>query len=128
MSYYIRTHIPADRKIVTFPADLISSTFPAFLPEHHFYSCRTNKRYRVYQKKDSFPAILNDAVLHHYAKDTSGQEFYLLLSRNMFLFYKLNIQALPRFRDFTLEVCYYTHPGAFFPAGEDYVLLKAVPR
>ena len=67
MAYYIRTHVPAESRIITFPADLISSTLTAYLPEHRFYNCRTNKRYRFYTRKEGIPAAFSNALLHHYA-------------------------------------------------------------
>lgn len=128
MAYYIRTHVPAESRIITFPADLISSTLTAYLPEHRFYNCRTNKRYRFYTRKEGIPAAFSNALLHHYAPREGKKEYYLLFSRSMISFYRITPQKLSSFRDFRLEVCFYTDPPAFFPAGEDYLLLKVIPR
>ncbi|MBO5724304.1 MAG: hypothetical protein J6S58_05685 [Lentisphaeria bacterium] len=127
MAYYIKNNVPAESRIITFPADLISSTLTAYLPDHHFYSCRTNQRYRVYTRKEGIPATLNDALLHYYAK--SGEKvFYLLFCRSMIPFYRITPQKLASFRDFSLELLFYTDPPAFFPAGEDYLLFKVTAK
>ena len=124
---FMISDIAGESRIITFPADLISSTLTAYLPDHHFYSCRTNQRYRVYTRTEGIPATLNDALLHYYAK--SGEKvFYLLFCRSMIPFYRITPQKLASFRDFSLELLFYTDPPAFFPAGEDYFLFKVTAK
>ena len=48
--------------------------------------------------------------------------------------YKINryrllcLTTIASFRDFSLELLFYTDPPAFFPAGEDYLLFKVTAK
>ncbi|MBQ9337187.1 MAG: hypothetical protein IJS14_07830 [Lentisphaeria bacterium] len=127
MAAFIEQNVPSSAKIVTFPAELISSTLTAFLPDHRFYQCETNQRYTVFKGKGKIPAVLNDAVLHYYSE--GNQCFYLVLTARLIGFYRLTPEKLAHgFRHFQVEFLYRTEPEAFFPAGEDYYIFKVTPR
>ena len=127
MAAYIEQKVPQNARIITFPADIISSTLTAYLPDHQLIHPQTNQRYRVYKRKGQIPAMLNDAVLHYYAQG-SKQEFYLMFHVEMLRFYQITQQKLARgFRDFKVIPGYMTEPVSFFPAQEDYCLFKIIP-
>lgn len=127
MAAYIEQYIPKDAKIVTFPSDLCSATFPAFLPDHHFYDCGSNQRYRVYKRRGKYPRELNDALLRYYAAGMP-EPYYMLFYVPFFQHYRITPEMFYRgFRHFKVEFAYQTDPPAFFPAHEDYILLKVTP-
>ena len=127
MAAFIGQHVPKDARIVTFPPDLISSTFPAFLPDHHFYDCGTNRPYRVFKRRGKYPRELNDAVLHYYAAG-SPEPYYLLFYAPVIQYYRITPKMLTDgFRHFKVEFVYQTYPPAFFSAHEDYILFKVTP-
>ncbi len=127
ITYFIEKNLPPDAKIVVFPPDLITGTFGAYLPGRVFHSSADNRPFTVYLKKGKMPEKLDDDTLKKYAD--GRKEFYLLFQLDALDAYRLTEEKLRSgFRQFELTPLFVTNPRAFFPAREDYCIIKVSPR
>ena len=126
-AYFISERIPADAKIVVFPASLITGTFRAYLPDRVFCRCSDGQAFRVFRTTGKMPPALDGALLEHYM----GKEntIYLLFQIGAFLDYRLPVDR-ERYEigDFMVETLFASFPISFFTAGEDYMLCRVTRK
>jgi len=127
MAYFIQENLPANAKIVVFPATLITGTFRAYLPDRVFYRCSDGQPFRVFRTTGKMPEVLDAALLEKYLGNE--KEVYLLFQLGAFLEYRLpeNTDRFD-FGDFIMESVFCTYPKAFFTAGEDYGLCRVTRK